>query len=156
MTPAPQERCNHYDVCWFVCNHNKCINDNPDDIPCIFDTRKGVNFTLYIGRGDIALTEIEIALRKEESPSDNVQWAIERINRLQKEWDASHSSAQSERDKVLVLSYVVKKPGFDSIKRRELAYNDIGEKSDDFTRLHIPVETGDEIRIYRTQGSREP
>jgi hypothetical protein len=30
-----------------------------------------------------ALTEIEIALRKEENPSENVQWAIERINRLQ-------------------------------------------------------------------------
>lgn len=34
---------------------------------------------------ELALTEIEIALRKEESPSENVQWAIERINRLQQE-----------------------------------------------------------------------
>jgi hypothetical protein len=34
-----------------------------------------------------ALTEIEIALRKEENPSENVQWAIERINRLQETLD---------------------------------------------------------------------
>lgn len=47
-----------------------------------------VNFTVYFGRGNIALTEIEIALRKEENPSEEVQWAIERLNRLQKEWEA--------------------------------------------------------------------
>ena len=31
------------------------------------------------------LTEIEIALRKESCPSENIQWAIERINRAQAE-----------------------------------------------------------------------
>jgi hypothetical protein len=62
---------------------------------------------------------------------------------------ASHSDFQSERDKVLVYSWEVMKPGFDCITRRELAYNDISEDGDDFTRLNIPVEIGDEIRIYR-------
>jgi hypothetical protein len=38
-------------------------------------------------RYEPALTEIEIALRKEENPSENVQWAIERINRLQGEME---------------------------------------------------------------------
>ena len=47
-----------------------------------------------------ALTEIEIALRKEENPSENVQWAIERLNRLQEEC-ASHSTTPSEREQVL-------------------------------------------------------
>jgi hypothetical protein len=93
---SPPQRCEHYHVCWFQHTNHRCINDNPKDIPCIFDTCKGVNFTVYFGRGDVALTEIEIALRKEETPSENVQWAIERINRLQEEWDASHSSALTE------------------------------------------------------------
>ena len=62
---------------------------------------------------------------------------------------ASHSDFQSEREKVLIHSFEVMKPGFPCITRRELAYNDISEDEDDFTRLHIPVEVGDEIRIYR-------
>ena len=68
---------------------------------------------------------------------------------------ASHSDFQSEREKVPIHSFEVKKPGFPCITRRELAYNDISKDEDDFTRLHIPVEVGDEIRIYR-QKAGEP
>jgi hypothetical protein len=50
--------------------------------------------------GEPALTEIEIALRKEECPSENVQWAIERINRLQKELENSSHPYQSGRDTI--------------------------------------------------------
>jgi hypothetical protein len=41
-----------------------------------------------------ALTEIEIALRKEENPSKNVQRAIERINRLQGEMENTVAKPQ--------------------------------------------------------------
>jgi len=41
-----------------------------------------------------ALTEIETALRKEENPSEDVQWAIERINRLQKELEDNARQSQ--------------------------------------------------------------
>jgi hypothetical protein len=26
--------------------HNKCINDTPNEIPCIFDSRKEINFSM--------------------------------------------------------------------------------------------------------------
>jgi hypothetical protein len=44
MTDNPQ-RCCHHDVCYMVHTQNKCINDTPCDIPCIFDSRKAINFS---------------------------------------------------------------------------------------------------------------
>jgi hypothetical protein len=57
------------------------------------DTGIGVSMIL-----EPALTEIEIALRKEENPSENVQWAIERINQLQEKLENGSHPYQSERD----------------------------------------------------------
>jgi hypothetical protein len=56
--------------------------------------------------GEPALTEIEIALRKEESPSENVQWAIERLNQVQGYLEEAMTlcivaERASEREKVL-------------------------------------------------------
>lgn len=56
--------------------------------------------------GEPALTEIEIALRKEESPSENIQWAIERLNQVQGYLEEAMTlcivaERASERDKVL-------------------------------------------------------
>ena len=49
MTPAPQEphrqRCCHYDVCYMINKGRECINDKPTEIPCIFDSRKEINFS---------------------------------------------------------------------------------------------------------------
>jgi hypothetical protein len=44
--------------------------------------------------------------------------------------------------------YIVKKPFFPCIKKRKLAFNDISDDMDDFSRLDIPVNTGDRIMIY--------
>lgn len=38
-------KCCHYDVCYMIHAHNKCINDKPTEIPCIFDSRKEINFS---------------------------------------------------------------------------------------------------------------
>jgi hypothetical protein len=43
--PQQQERCCHHDVCYMVHRGHGCINDKPTEIPCIFDSRKGVNFS---------------------------------------------------------------------------------------------------------------
>ncbi len=42
MTPI---RCCHHDVCYMINKGNPCINDNPCEIPCIFDSRKAINFS---------------------------------------------------------------------------------------------------------------
>ena len=56
---------------------------------------------------------------------------------------------ESKQEKKLVYSRTVERPRFPCITRRELAYNDISNDDNSFTRLGIPVEIGDEIRIYR-------
>ena len=40
----------------------------------------------------VTLTSIEIALRKEENPSENIQWAIEKLNQYQEQQE-QHDTA---------------------------------------------------------------
>lgn len=71
---------------------------------------------------------------------------------------ASHSSAVSERDKVLVYSRIVTLPKiFPCITGRELAFKEIENNGDSqsWTSLNVPLEPGDEIRIYRSKQKGE-
>jgi hypothetical protein len=55
-----------------------------------------------------SLTAIEIALRKEENPSENVQWAIEKLNRYQENQE-HHDTAVASQAREKVLAKLVEK-----------------------------------------------
>ena len=49
-----------------------------------------------------SLTSIEIALRKEENPSDNIQWAIEKLNQYQENQEQHDAAVAAQaREKAL-------------------------------------------------------
>jgi flagellar biosynthesis/type III secretory pathway protein FliH len=77
-----------------------CVLQSPD---CKYDTRsRPAPAPVY----SASLTAIEIALRKEEIPSENVQWAIEKLNQYQENQEHHDAAiAAQAREKVLKELY---------------------------------------------------
>jgi len=93
------EHCEHECVCMGYANRSEIIKDLAcSKKKCEHDTRA----RHHNPAKNVSLTAIEIALRKEECPSENVQWAIEHLNRYQERIGVHDAATRAdERENLL-------------------------------------------------------